>query len=348
MAVTDLTGAKWNNGVGWFNFLTGTASADRSTLVSGTDIPTLENTGVLPGVPRTAHGGSYTISSGGNYENLDFATSGSRVRITTSEPVTFTNCAFTQPGDSVDTCVTIEGASSDSDVTFTDCTFHPTWSAHVADDTTGGHVEAAVGCKISYGSVTFLRCQFLDTADGINIFRGTHDIQQCWIGKSAYWRPDEAGRPEGGHNDGIQFYGDGGSLVRGNYFDGFANTSIGDAQFSEFTGGDANLHGLEADHDPQAWINACIFMQENTIGITNTVIDKNWLKGGVVQIHVSDALGATSGISITDNVFGNEGTDDAGKNNIAIYIGTASNSAATAISGNVCFDGISTPVKTVF
>lgn len=326
-----------NDGSQWYDGTGATPIGSRDDLVSGVDIPTLENTGVLSGVSRSNYSsaGIINIDAGASFENQNFL---HPVNIRTADPVTFTNCLFAPPGD-YDDSLAFCTHSAVADVTFTDCTFQPTWGAHADNDTSEGHGEVPAGIKGHH--FTAHRCQFLDLDDGIQVFNtnspgGTVDvdIQQCYFGDFAFWRPDPLGRPEGTHNDGIQVADGGTILIRGNYFSGFNNPAIGDAQFSEYSAG-GDLHGLPADYDPEQWINgACVFAKEDVGNITGLVIDKNWLFGGQVQINIS-STGTISGVTITDNICGNGGTVDAGRYDTNIWVGASSYAAATDISGNL-------------
>lgn len=288
--------------------------ATRDDLVAGVDQPTLENTGVLDGVSRTDYsGGSESSLPSGTYENLNFPNGD--IVLVNGRTYTFRNCLFHGAGDACDSLVRAYGAGTWT-AQFYDCSFVPEWSAHDDDDTTGGHTQAADGIKGHHFEL--YRCQFLNCVDGVFIFDTTNPgvdvgvvVQQCYIGGAAFWRPDEQGRPEGTHNDGISINDGHAIQIVGNTIVWFNDPAIGDAAFSEFTGGDGELHGLEADNDPEQWANGDGIFARRSVGtIDALVIDQNWITGGIVNIRISGSSGTITNITITGNRLGNDGVDE--------------------------------------
>lgn len=315
---------------------------DRSGLVAGEDEPTLLNTGVYSGVSRTSYtSGGFTSFPSGTYDDLNFSSLGvNGLTVVSGRTYTFNNCDFTSTGVA-HRFINASGSGTWS-LTFNDCSFNTTWPAHQQNNTTGGHYIAALAIRGHHYTVN--RCQFRGFNDpiGVGSITGASGviIQQSYMDNFCYWRPDQNGRVEGTHNDGVAVDGGTGTVIRGNTILGFNDPTIGDAQYSQFTGSDGRLHGLEAGNDPEQWMNgAPIFLRASGSSVNNTVIDRNWLTGGQVQINISGSSGTITGTTVTGNRMGNNGTIDEGRYGTNVWFHAASRTAATDVSGNVQMNG---------
>lgn len=320
------------------------STPSRADLVWGVDQPTLLNTGVLAGVTRTAYvSGGFTSFPAGTYNNLNFTiNSFNGLTLVNGRTYAFNNCNFTAVGSTVQRLINGTGAGTWT-ATFTDCTFGATWSAHTDNSAAGGHLVAPFGFRGHHA--TFLRCQARDLNDGLSpggVVGATNvTIQQCYIDHFAFWRPDQNARVEGTHNDGISCDGGTGTQILGNTIKGFNNPTVGDAAFSEHTGTDGKLHGLNPGDDPEQWSQGVpIFVINIGANVShNTRIEGNWLTGGQVQINVSGGGGTVTGTIIKNNRFGNDGTLDKGRYNKNVWIKAANYTAAADVSGNTQMDG---------
>ena len=338
MALTAVS-AYYSTGSQLNRFLDGNVitPSGRDALVAGTYWPDTTTAGVLSGVSRSSYsGGDESNLPTGTYENLNFT---SAVTLKNGRTYTFRNCMFSPDGTSADSAIMAYSTGTWT-ADFYDCTIAPTWPAHDDDGTTGGHVQAMEGIKGHH--FRLYRCHITGTVDGVFIFNtessgavGTVVVQQCLIEKAAFWRPDEQARPEGTHNDGIAINSGSGISIVGNNIEWFNDPTIGDAPFSEFTGGDGGLHGLEAGNNPEQWANGdAIFVRRSLGVIDSLVIDQNRVTGGIVNLRISGSSGTITNLTITDNRFGNDGIDE-GSAGVNVSMDTASKTDALDYTGNL-------------
>lgn len=337
-------GAYYSTGSQLTRFLDGNVitPSGREALVMGVDMPTADNTGVLPGSSLTAYTTPMTITGATTIENRIIS---SRLTINTSAPVVIRNCLFNAGGFDVVGSMIKCWDPDTIDVTIVDCTFEPTWPAH----TNVTHTSPPANAINGHG-FTLLRCKFIGVSDICQRYAsvGVSDvvIQQCYANEFCLWRPNST-QPEGNHQDGVQIMGGTSTQVLGNAIYGFISQTIGDGAALTNTGGYTSTHGVEAanwntgDANKKWMHNSCVFMKPDSGNISGVVIDKNWFFGGSVQIHASDVGGSPqTDLVITGNRFGNPGTVDAGKGNKPSEFGNAATTRSNAtVSGNTYMNG---------
>jgi hypothetical protein len=273
---------------------------DRDALGAyGTYKPSLETTGVLPGVTRTTLTGNTTFTASTTIENRDIY---GKMSFSGAGPFVFRNCylhdILNLTTVSEDSMIRATNAAA-ANITFIDCTIIP--------DTPSVRINGILGHNYK-----LFRCQFRNCSDAIGMYNTAAtsaslqiEVQGCYADNLAFFRPSEAKDPplpEGTHNDCIQIQSGGGILIRGNTLIAMKNPAIGDAGFPDPGDGSGN------QYYPSMTANAAVQILADVGPIQNGVeIDKNWLFGGGATINCADQGTALANFRLTDNVFSNAG-----------------------------------------
>jgi hypothetical protein len=321
--------------------LGGDAPPSRDDLDWQVDDATLDNTGVLPGVSRTTYiAGDESSLPEGEYENLDFLNN--TVTLVNGREYLFENVLFGQTWarTRMINALNYSGPSA----VFRDISINPDWSGFTHNSTwsVNSHLSP-VGIRGHHFEM--YRPQIRQCNDGIGVGGVTGAsgviIEMPYIDKFTFMRPDQNNRSEGTHNDGIAIDAGTGTIVRAATILGFNDPTIGDAAFSQFTGPDGRLHGLDSGNDPEQWMNgACIFVINQDSSVADTQILRGRLTGGQVQVNISGTFGTVTGTTLKDVVFGNDGTVDKGRYNKNVWFNSASYTARTDVSGNTQMSGV--------
>jgi len=313
MALTS--GLRWELGAGLSD-----PWAARDAMVWGVDQPTASNTGILSTAlynpTRTSHSGTFTVPSGAqSYDSHDFH---GQVIVNTSGLKYFRNCGFygnAAPTSSQGLLTCTSGSAAN--IVVEDSLFQAETPDQSLDAILGHHFVAR-------------RCRVRHCVDGFGVFNTSSPtgalgvtIEMCYIADHAFFYP-AAGHTDGSHCDGVQIQGGAGMVLRGNYFTGIIDTSVGDSPWSRV--GEAGHRGT-----------SCLMITPNVGAITGMTISKNWFYGGEIGSNAAKATNAGNNLgSWTSNRFGRN------QYNTGHTIDIKTGAFYTA-SGNV-YDDTGTPV----
>jgi hypothetical protein len=307
---------QWQNGFG-------DILGNRDDLQWGVDDATEDNTGVYPNATLTPY--SYSNNSNlpaGVYIDRDF--SSGEYNLVTGRSYMFINCGHyssNQPDRLVDATGYL-GGSQGEPALYVDCDFWPTYPAH-NDTWTAANHRAPIA--IRGRNVHAIRCKFIDCNDafspgGAGNYSGASGmlLQQSFVDKMAYYRPDQNNRLEGGHNDCVSIDGGGtGTQLLGNTFRAFWSLTVGDGILPEYTVG-TTKHGRYAQYETtKTCYGAAVYITTTGGTVTDgAIIDGNLILGGQWPLHISPSGGGAvpggSGHIVRNNRFGNTGTPEAG------------------------------------
>lgn len=318
-----------------FGYPTINLFAARDAMQVGVDKPTGNNTGIVSGFSRTVVTGDTTITATGDqsWYHYDFY---GRLKFNSSGQKYFRNCRFF--GNSALTTST--GA--------VDCTNSAVTSIIIEDSTFFPGASQYNDCIIGW-NYTLRRCNLQHGVDGCGVNPPSTatangvTIEMCYFDNFAWFNPS-AGQSDGSHSDGIQIQGGSGASIRGNYFNGYFDTSIGNSPWSRNTA----YYSSTIGSDPLYHSLSNIQITPNISPVTGCTIDSNWCFGAEIGINASKSNNSGNNIgTITNNRFGHDqfiGVNGkaATPSNLPVQVLMNSGSTWTA-SGNV-FDDTSAAI----
>jgi len=311
---------------------------NRASLVPGTYKPGPSTTGVLPGSTLTPYSGILTASTPGQViENLDID---GYIRVQAAN-VTIRNCrvrgiaqSFTRTTSPATYGLIFAVHAAVSNLVVEDCSIicdYPSWGANGIL----GHDYTMRRCIVSSrGSDQFGVYNTNATTSPVNVV-----VEGCWAYGYDLFRPIQD-HPEGTHNDVCQIQSGSNTRFTGNLLDGYWSPA-GDALIDDVGGKNGGI-GNVVYPDMTGY---SVFMFTPGVGpVSNVVIDRNWIYGGITALNISDekGRGPISGIQITNNKF------DHGSRSGHQALITPGTYALTTISGNTFEDGAGTPDFTQF
>lgn len=262
--------------------------AAREALVWGVDQPTADTTGVLPtsayDPSRTVQSGNFTVAAGNvSYENYDFE---GKVSVTSSGRKYFRNCKFLgETGPSTEQGLLHVTNSAVSNVIAEDCDFIPTTPTAYFTGILGHHFTAR-------------RCKVRHCVDGFGAYNTAAPtaalgvlIEMCYVTDHS-WFATAPGQTDGSHTDGVQIQGGAGMILRGNYFGGIHDVTVGDSPWSRLS-------------DPSYRTISALMVTPNVGAVTGMVIDRNWFDGGEICCNITKDTNVGNNVgSLTNNRFG--------------------------------------------
>jgi hypothetical protein len=249
---------------------TATIGVDRSTLVSGVDKPTPSTTGLLTGVTRRTASAS-EIVAGATITDADipFKVVSPTVpagMTKAAATITFKNCWFKGPGTTPtgsEGLLTVTSGTA-CPVVATDCLFRPQLP-HWFRMGIQGHDYTAIRCEFSY-------CQ-----DGVEVFNTSDPngptnviLRQNWMHDFAYWQTGATLPSDGSHDDCVQIEGGTGTIIEGNWFQGY---------IAPDSPSPLNTYGT--NH-----IGQCFMVKPDVGNIGALQVNKNWIEGGASGVNV--------------------------------------------------------------
>jgi hypothetical protein len=284
----------------------------RGSLVVEVDMPDADNTGVLPGVPRTTYGGSLTITTPNTVlqdlniaGNLRIRTYGVRIR----------NCLITGEATPVVAGAALIDADHASclDLEAEDCSLIPTAPSRLLDGMRGHDFKAS-------------RIYVKNTVDYFGVRNPSNgelplnvEIKQCFGEKMSYFSPDPGHSDNQTHNDGVQIQGGRGPLlIQGNRFIARYSTESGVGTTPRPDRGS----GTEADGRLNWGALTCIqftdFPNDNyteDIGPGGEIrVWGNWLEGGKRSLNAGSAENTNVGSWLRNKFTHDQGEQGGGGN----------------------------------
>jgi hypothetical protein len=280
------------------------------TFVIGESKATPWNIGLLPISLTNSTGGTITYS-GSNLliENIKFL----RRVIVTGQNITFKNCWFAGEANPAtgNQLVLVWVRNTASNVLLEHCLFKPQTPNSEWGDGLFGH------------NFTVRYSRFMHTIDGIGVNHFTNGqpasatIEGNLISDLAFWSPYPSQPDNRTHNDCIQLHNViDGVTIRGNVLR-------------------ASLAPHVGNWAPGEWGTASILNGATTSLFANTLIEKNWISGGITGINFGVKDTATN-LDIVGNRWGRDF-----RNGPATYVQKSSNfhfTGTNSISGNVYED----------
>jgi hypothetical protein len=271
---------------------------DRNILVWGVDKPTPDITGTLPEITRSTINGNQTYSgtSTQEFNNIEFS---GKVSITGSGTKIFRNCVFRSNGGSGGLLHCVNALVADVQVY--DSLFKP--------DTPSGTVNGVQGHHFQ-----IYRSRFMDCIDAVRIHNVATDmgdaptgviLQQNLFDKHMWVGDASSGFADGSHTDGVQIEGGSGTIIRGNYFNGYHNKAIVTPAGPPFSRqGYLGAFSGNAPDDTLARSTSCIMCTPNVGAVTGIEVRKNWFSGGEIMCNFGNDDNAGNNIgTFTDNRF---------------------------------------------
>lgn len=314
----------------------------RSDFIVGTTVPTLQNTGVLPGVARTTD--NRTQITGSTVEVIENKTFPNRLVLTNAQNKTFKNCHFegrTGAGE----CVSASDLGN-RNLRFEDCTF-----AQPASMFPLGYVGTANG-KMGFRGhhVTLLRCAFYNVVDGFrpryNLGNGLGDCDfealGCYVSDLLFLAPDTGQADRQSHNDCVQddmTTGQNNVLIEGCWMYGHLNMNLTQAPFPVspegwVTGDTRTRTGGNTMYPLSNCTNVMQLKGTGGVGVKNNyVIKDNWLFGGSTILNA----GGLSSNELKLTIVGNRIGRDMRLGQTA-FLNAPSSFVPVAFSGNTYYD----------
>lgn len=237
--------------------------------------PSASTTGPRTGVTLAQRTTNVTASTAGQVvENLDIH---GKLSIQAAD-VIVRNCIIR--GESGGTeCINVGNANA-KNALIEDCILQPEFPSRLFNG-------------ISGHDFTMRRCEIRDTVDFVGLWNSAANtatpgvayqinvtIEQCWGHDMSYFTPDAGHADNQTHNDGIQFQGGWGAVVRGNSFEAYYGPN-GSHQPS-------NLANPTPSGDASPSLSCLLF--NNNVGTTGGhVIEDNWLMGAYVPVNCGGA-----------------------------------------------------------
>jgi hypothetical protein len=265
---------------------TGDPFVTRNAMVWGVDMPTTSNVGIVAGFTRNVYTGDLVLNVSGDqtYMHYDFH---GRVDVRSSGTKYFRNCRFYGAASPVNS----QGLLHCTNASITNVVVE---DSELIPETPSLWFSGALGHHF-----TLRRCKIQNCVDGIGVFNTSAPtattgvvVELCYIGEHSWFYDPPSTQADGSHNDGVQFQGGDGSVIRGNFFNAYNSMTVGDSPYTYLTD-TANPHAL-----------SCLMYTPNVGAITNTIISNNWMFGAQIAVNAgSDANGGHFLGTFTDNRF---------------------------------------------
>lgn len=270
----------------------------RTALVWGTDKPSENNTGLLPGTDPDGMPvltGDQTITVAGT------TLSGQRIKgrvVVQAANVTITNCYIEGPA-----AWTATGATGLVDATSAACTGLTISDCFIAPQTPRRALDGVLGHDF-----TLLRSNVQWTVNGVSVANtntgattgaANVTVQQSYIHHLFYYSPDPNETSNHTENNGILVRGNTTITIRGNTIDAIVSNSVGN--------GFPNANPTATVPDPYypSVTGSAVNVYPTVSAVTGLTITKNWLRAGLQGITVAPGSinATTTTASITSNVF---------------------------------------------
>ena len=305
----------------------------------GVTKPTAGNTGIRESTTST-------ISGSGSPRTLTVTTNGvtyNRVRFECNVNVkatgtTFNDCVFVGPSSPIATTVAIVRTQDGYNTTFNFCS----WSERLFYlPTTPG----TLGASVFVGNSTLYRCDITGSQDGIGIVGPNVNVLGCRIHDMWYFSPDMNAVDHFTHVDCIQLHKISGNvLIQGNTLESIGDPDLPlctiDVPGPALSGGNPNYLDYPdwQGYTFPPWGTSCVMMSPYQPGMSNIVLDRNWMKGGSVCININpNYTNATaSGFAVTNNRWGRVQRGNANGNVLS-----AKSTLPITMTGNVFEDDLS-------
>jgi len=305
--------------------------------VSGTTKPSGSNTGFR--TATTSVMGATTITTNGaSYNNIRF----DGTVTVKAQNVTFTDCHFRGPpnGSTAPLLKAFDSPQYGMVVEF--CTFTRQFYAAV-----GSGSSSTLSAAISGHNMTIRRCDISGSQDGIwVVLPGNANLFDNFIHDLWFYSPDLNSPDQVTHNDLIQLHnGPDNVHIFGNTLlaicdDTLPLTTV-DIPGSGPSGGNPNYLDYPdwQGYSYPPWAFSCVMVSPYGAGLSNLVMNKNWMAGGSVCININPNFTnlTASGVVVTNNRWGRIQRGNANGNVL-----TAKNTLPITMTGNV-FEDDSTP-----
>lgn len=259
----------------------------REAMVWGVDQPDSDNTGVLStdiyDPSRTVVSGNLTVPAGDvTYVDYDFE---GRVSVTSAGRKYFRNCKFFgASGPATEQGLLHVTNASVSNVIVEDCDFIPSTPTAYFSGILGHHFTAR-------------RCKIRHCVDGIGVYNTAAPtavlgvlVEMCYIVDHS-WFATAPGQTDGSHTDGCQIQGGAGMILRGNYFGGTHDPTVGDSPWSRLS-------------DPSYRSVSALMVTPNVGAVTAMNVERNWFGGGEICCNLTKSTNAGNNLgSLLDNRF---------------------------------------------
>lgn len=269
--------------------------------ILGQTKPMASNTGL--NVSHISVGSLTTVSTnathatnGAVYEDIRFT---GYVNIT-GKNITYRNCWFNATAIAGGTGLVRALDPNVENILFENCLFLPSTYASNATD-------ALDNCIMGH-DFTLYRCDLSGGIDLVGVYSGVSlstpaanvNVLGCYMHDMVYYSPDAGHSDNQTHNDGLQFHGGARDfLMRGTNLSAMINPLYGQASDPSVDGGGNHLSG----NTLYPWLVAmsCFMLSpvNTTAGVSNFVVDQNWLGGGMCVFNWPRTDGV--GIAITNN-----------------------------------------------
>lgn len=314
----------------------------RADFVIGTTVPTLTNTGVLPGVARTQD--TRTAITGTTTETIQNKTFPNTLVLSNCANKTFYNCLFEGRTGSSE-CVTAYDLEN-RNLKFIDCTFSQPASMFPLGYT--GTSGGKMGIRAHH--TTLLRCQFTNVVDGFRPRYNTGDglgdcafvAQGCFIDKLLFLSPDGGQADRQSHNDCVQddmVYGQKNVKIEGCWMNGHINMNLTQAPYPVsptgwVTGSTATRTGGNTMYPLSNCTNVMQLRDSGGVGTKdNYIFINNWFFGGSTIINAGGTTPGELDLTFTGNRIGRDMR--LGEQFVILIPNTVT---LTAFSGNTYYD----------